>query len=305
MLIFAIIAVIAAFLCLTALILYRRHIRQICRQFQFLKQHETNLHLSSELPFPELSELTDDINALLDEHRKTVLAVRQSENELRETIANLSHDIRTPLTSMNGYFQLLTQSDNAGDAERYAFIIQNRIKALRDILEQLFNYAKLQDKEYELPIEQVDLSLCVYTNIFSFYDEFRGNGIDPDIRICDETILVNGNQEALDRILQNIIKNAFEHSRTLITLELFQDGGDAVFRCRNDVEDPENINMELLFQRFYRADPSRPHSSTGLGLPIARGLAERMHGSIDASLEESIFTIEFRLKVSEKEPVLL
>ena len=98
--------------------------------------------------------------------------------------------------------------------------------------------------------------------------------------------------EAVRRALQNLIRNALVHGHKGISLELFEENGKAVFRCSNDVAHPEEIDIERVFSRFYKADSARTHTSTGLGLSIAKGLVERMDGEIRAELEGERFVVE-------------
>ena len=173
MIIIAIAACAAAILLAVLFCLYRRQVQKTCRQLSFLREHTTNLRLTSDLPFGELNQLTDCINELIDDSRKIRLEARLQENRLKETITNLSHDIRTPLTSMDGYFQLLLESDSPAERDRYLSIIQNRIKSLGDMLEELFTFARLQDADYQLPTERIDFARCIFDTVFSFYEEFR------------------------------------------------------------------------------------------------------------------------------------
>lgn len=292
MVVWAVIATILAGVLLALLLVYRRQVKSACRQLAFLKKHKTNLRLSTTLPFPELNELSDGINEILDRSREIERTVRTGDQQLRETITNLSHDIRTPLTSLDGYFQLLAQSESEEDRRRYIAIIQGRIASLNEMLEELFTYAKLQNEAYELSLEQVDLSKCVTDTLFSFYEELNRRGITPDISLCEERVWIQANGEAVRRVLQNILKNALEHGRSRIRVHLESAENRAVFTCTNDVADAGEINIERVFSRFYKADSARTHTSTGLGLSIAKGLTERMGGTITARLEDGLFTIE-------------
>lgn len=292
MVVWAVIATIFAGVLLALLLVYRRQVKSACRQLAFLKKHKTNLRLSTTLPFPELNELSDGINEILDRSREIERTVRTGDQQLRETITNLSHDIRTPLTSLDGYFQLLAQSESEEDRRRYIAIIQGRIASLNEMLEELFTYAKLQNEAYELSLEKVDLSKCVTDTLFSFYEELNRSGITPDISLCEERVWIQANGEAVRRVLQNILKNALEHGRSRIQVRLDTQGGRAVFTCANDVADAGEIDIERVFSRFYKADSARTHTSTGLGLSIAKGLTERMGGQISARLQAKQFTIE-------------
>lgn len=279
------------------LILYRRQVKKISRQMRFLKDNRTNLRLTSNLPLKEIDELIDGINDVLDLSRKIRQGARQNEAQLKETITNLSHDIRTPLTSLDGYFQLLQQSDSEEERRKYIQIIQSRISSLKEMLEELFTYTRLQDADYEVAVECIDFGKCVYDTVFSFYEEFQSRGIEPEVDFCEGRLPVKGNEEAVRRALQNLVKNALVHGDTEISLVLFRQDGKAVFRCSNDVKKPEEIDVDRVFGRFYKADSARTHTSTGLGLSIAKGLVERMGGIINAELGGNVFSVRIEFQI--------
>ena len=292
MVIWASAATAAAVILIVILILYRRQVRKTGRQLEFLKDRRTNLRLTSDLPLKEFNELIDGINEVIDQSREVRESAQHNEMQLKETITNLSHDIRTPLTSLDGYFQLLQQSDSEEERRKYVGIIQSRISSLKEMLEELFTYTRLQDADYELETELIDFGKCVYDTVFSFYDECQNRGIEPQVDFCGGHLFVRGNEEAVRRALQNLIRNALVHGHKGISLELFEENGKAVFRCSNDVAHPEEIDIERVFSRFYKADSARTHTSTGLGLSIAKGLVERMDGEIRAELEGERFVVE-------------
>lgn len=285
-------ATAAAMILFILFLLYRRQVKTACRQLAFLKSHQTNLRLTASLPCRELNELTDQINELIDRSRQISLDSRKRETDLKETIANLSHDIRTPLTSMDGYFQLLLESGSEEERNHYISVIQTRIESLKNMLEELFTYTRLQDTDYKLETEEMDFGKCVCSTVFSFYDDFQKKGIEPSADFCSGHLMINGNEEAVRRTLQNLIRNALVHGQSQISLSLFCRGGRAGFRCSNDTEHPEEIDISQIFSRFYKADAARTHTSAGLGLSIAKGLTERMGGSISAALEDNLFTVE-------------
>ena len=146
----------------------------------------------------------------------------------------------------------------------------------------------------------MDLGKSVFDTVFSFYDEFEKKGIEPQISFCEEPLLIIGNPEAIGRILQNIIKNALEHGEREIGLKLYQRDTSVLFCCENDVAKPDAIDVGQIFSRFYKADSARGSASTGLGLSIAKGLAEKMGGAISASLEGTVFRIEIQFEKVRK-----
>ncbi len=270
---------------------YRRQVKDTCRHLAFLKEKKSNFRLRSGLPFPELNELSDAINEILDASEQLIQEAALGKRSLKEAITNISHDIRTPLTSLDGFFQLLKKTDSKEEQMQYVCIIQNRIDSLKEMLEKLFDYAKLQDEAYQLQMEPIDFSQSVCSTLLSFYNEFEERQIVPQTNFVDGSIYINGNVEAVKRIVQNVLKNALEHGSREVALELKQTDSQVIFSCSNKVEHPEAIDVTQIFSRFYKSDPARTHSSTGLGLAIAKSLTELMNGTIVAEISEDWFRI--------------
>lgn len=270
---------------------YRRQVKAACRHMVFLQKNKTNLRLRSGLPFPELGDLADQVNMLLDQSETLKREATVGEENLKEAITNISHDIRTPLTSLDGYFQLLSQAESEEERQQYISVIQSRIESLKDMLEELFTYTRLQNEAYTLQTKPIDFGSCVCNALFAFYNDFQERGITPETDFCEETIQIIGNTEALRRIVQNILKNVLEHGSHDVLLQMIQTDTEAVFSCSNKTDHPEQVDITQIFSRFYKADPARTHSSAGLGLAIAKGLAERMNGRMKAELEGEWFRI--------------
>ena len=289
--ILAVVLIILAILLSYIIYLQRRQIKLICHQMAFINNNNTNKMVTQEINSKHISELVDNINGMITNQKTHDINVMHNSNNLKETITNLSHDIRTPLTSLDGYFQLLKESTSDKEKDKYSRIIQSRIDSLKIMLDELFTYTKLQDDNYTLDLEKSNFNKLLTTTLFSFYDEFNTKGIEPQIDICDEQLSVYCNQAAVIRVIQNIIKNSFEHSLSEMKITLQKIDGKAVLVCSNNVDGEDDIDITMVFDRFYKSDVSRTQSSTGLGLSIAKGLTEKMGGTISASLEGGMFSI--------------
>ena len=271
---------------------YRRQVKKTCRRIAFIKNNDTNMELLSDLNFHELNMLEKEINEVIEKNRQISIAAKRSENNLKETIVNISHDIRTPLTSLDGFFQLLKNSDSEEERTQCVDVIQNRINNLKYMLEELFTYTKLQNEDYKLQTEPVDIVRCVSSALVSFYNEFQEKGIEVQADFTDEEAVVDCNAEAVQRIVQNVLKNVLDHGSKTVEMTLKQENERVVFSCSNKVDNPDSIDVSQVFTRFYKSDPARTHSSTGLGLAIAKGLAERMNGGVMAEVEGEWFRIK-------------
>ena len=300
MVLWTIAATVMVVILILLLIFYRRQVKEACRQLEFRNSHETNLRATSSLPFSELNELIDRINDLIDLSQDVERTSKKSETDLKEAITSLAHDIRTPLASMDGYLQLLSQSSSEDERNHYLAVIQSRITVLEEMLEKLFIYTKLQSEAYTLELEPLDFGKCVRDTVFTFYDEFQNKEIIPKISFYEAPLQIIGNEEALHRAIQNLIKNVLEHGNTSISLGLTCEKSEVVFCCSNDVQNPDEIDISKVFTQFYKANSARTHSSTGLGLFIAKGLVERMNGRIIVNLQNSLFTVEIRFCLQQK-----
>lgn len=271
---------------------YQRQVRDICRQLSFLMKNDSNMLVTGDTGLGSLKELMEILNQLLMNRKKEHKKYLEKEQMIADTYTNLSHDIRTPLTSLDGYFQLLEQCDNEAEQKHYMDIIQERIHSLKDMLEELFLFTKLKNESYHLEIKRCCINHVLKQTIFAYYDEWTSMGIKPDIRITDQLLYVEGNEAALQRIFQNVIKNALDHGTKGIGITLQESDGKILIRIWNQVRDPKKIDPEKVFERFYKADQARTRTSTGLGLSIAKELTQKMRGYIFAELTDDIFCIE-------------
>ena len=166
---------------------------------------------------------------------------------------------------------------------------------LNEMLEELFTFTKLKNESYNLELTSCCINRILKETVFSYYDDWLRKGIQPDIQITEEPIYIQGNQQGLHRVIQNVIKNGLDHGEKKIRIVLEREQNQAVLRIGNQVTCPEQINIDHVFERFYKADAARSKTSTGLGLSIAKELVERMNGEIRAKIEDKEFIVEIVL----------
>ena len=274
-------------------VIYRRQVERLGRQIAFLNENKSEMKITTDIGTVELKELAEQIQKLNDRLKNTEKTYAKQDAALRETITNLSHDIRTPLTSLDGYFQLLAATNiDQEKKEYYLKVIKNRIESLNDMLNELFTYAKLQDVNYEIELTELDITALTADILVSFYDVIAEKGEEPEVTLPEEPVLVMGNREAYSRVVQNIIKNAIVHGKNL-KVSLKREGSDVIFECSDELLNPETvIDTSKIFDRFYKADKARTNAKgSGLGLAITKELVERMGGTINAECANGTFTI--------------
>lgn len=274
------------------LISYKRQVKDICRQLRFLQECDSNMLITTEMKKGHIGELVELLNTLLKERKKERADYQKKEQMIADIYTNLSHDIRTPLTSLDGYFQLLEETQEENDRKRYIQIIQERIESLKEMLEELFTYTKLQNGTYELKLEPQNVGQILKETVFSYYDDWAEQEISPQFEITEEPVWIRGNKQALRRTIQNIIKNGLDHGNKEIRIQLSRNEKQMELVFQNKIEPGEQIDISRVFERFYKADKARSKSSTGLGLSIAKGFVEKMHGEIAAEIKEDGFCIK-------------
>lgn len=274
------------------LISYKRQVKDICRQLRFLQECDSNMLITTEMKKGHIGELAELLNTLLKERKKERADYQKKDQMIADIYTNLSHDIRTPLTSLDGYFQLLEETQEENDRKRYIQIIQERIESLKEMLEELFTYTKLQNGTYELKLEPQNVGQILKETVFSYYDDWAEQEISPQFEITEEPVWIRGNKQALRRTIQNIIKNGLDHGNKEIRIQLSRNEKQMELVFQNKIEPGEQIDISRVFERFYKADKARSKSSTGLGLSIAKGFVEKMHGEIAAEIKEDWFCIK-------------
>ncbi len=278
-----------------SLLLMRRQHRMICRQLAFIREYESRKRVEIDVERFGERELADEINLTLDHVREQQRALHEREKLVADAYANLSHDIRTPLTSLDGYVQLLRDAKNDEERERYNAVIVERIGTMKELLEDLFTYTKLKNDAYELETEPISLRSVVAETVLSYYDAWMEAGVTPEILLTDEVLPIIGNELAVKRILHNITKNAVIHGRNALKIYLHRVDREAEIVISNPVEHPEEIEPGRVFEQFYTADRFHRQASSGLGLAIAKEFTERMGGTIGAALDGNVFSVTIRL----------
>ena len=296
---YIIIGILAGIIILQSIIMwkYQRQVKDICRQLAFLMKHDSNMLIHREFGLGGIGMLSDRLNDLLELRRKEKQYYKEKETLIADTYTNLSHDIRTPLTSLDGYFQLMEACENVEEQRRYLNIIHERIHSLNEMLEELFMFTKLKNESYRLELTSCCINRILKETVFSYYDDWVRREIQPDIQITEEQLYIDGNKQGLSRIIQNVIKNGLDHGEKKIRIVLKREQNRAVLRISNQVIASEQIDIEHVFDRFYKADAARSKTSTGLGLSIAREFVRRMNGEIGAKIEENEFIVEMRFNL--------
>lgn len=268
----------------------RKAIREIKRGFSEKLYTDTNTPIMLSSHDKLVSSLANDINVELKELQKQKHRYIQGDKELKNAITNISHDLRTPLTTICGYLSLLDKEEKSEHIARQLSIIKDRTFALKQLVEELFRYTTIIfDTENSVYTETV-INNVLEDCISSYYAMFKEKGITPSINLCEQKIVRSVDKTALLRIFNNVIDNAIKHSEGDLIISLFENG-KIVFS--NHTSDLNEIQIGKLFDRFYTVNTAR--KSTGLGLSIAKALIEKMDGNISADYSNNVLSIIIKL----------
>lgn len=233
-----------------------------------------------------MRSLANAINIQLRKLRGERHRFQQGDIELKNAITNISHDLRTPLTAICGYLDLLEQEDQSEAVKRYLEIIRNRTEILAQLTEELFRYSVIVSSKGNAVKEPVAIGSVLEESIAAFYTALNDRGIVPDIQIPQDKVIRTLDRSALARVFSNLLNNAIKYSDGDLEITL-SEAGEIIFT--NTASGLNEVQVGKLFDRFYTVDAAR--KSTGLGLAIARTLTEQMNGTISAKYENSRLSI--------------
>lgn len=271
-------------------LLQRREISSMTRQLRDIKSQETNALLHSDGSGKAYADLINEINALLREMHQSRMRYQQKNHALEQMMTNISHDLRTPLTSAMGYIQLIQDSNLTEEEKRRALaVIEKRLLRLEELINSFFEFSKIISNEK--PPERAELNLIAVLEeaIAHYYDDYCAQNREIMFRCSQHKLTLRSNKNMLLRIFDNLIGNALKHGSGTLTVSV-EDGEAVHIRFENQLLDAD-VDTERIFEEFYTTDISRTKGNTGLGLAIVKQFTEMLGGSVAAQHENGVFSL--------------
>ncbi|MCX0368622.1 sensor histidine kinase [Clostridium perfringens] len=264
-------------------ILKTKEINRLTLELKKLNREGKIEKLRLSLPNKNIENLIVEINTLIDDKRKMENIYKEKDMELREAIANMSHDLRTPLTSIMGYVYLLND-DKLDKEERkeYLKIIEKRSLVLNDLITNFYGLSRIQADQYEIKFEPVNLELVLGEIIAAFYETLDYKFGESEINIEEGLGPVLGDKQALNRIFTNLIENIIKHGEGEVKISLKKKNKYIVMEFSNKAEELEPKDVNRIFEKFFTKDRMRTGQNTGLGLAIVKLLVEKQGQKIEA-----------------------
>lgn len=275
-----------------------RAIRDAARQLREAKVTGSATKLLLSAPNSSVEELIAFINGLLELRAADEADFRRRETALRRQIANVSHDLRTPLTSILGYLQLL-EGDTLSVEERreYLGIVESRARALQDLIASFYDLSRLDGGEYPLVREKIDLGAILSELVAAFYNDLTASGLGVDVELSEVIPLVWGDASAAMRVFTNLIRNALDHGEGTLSIRAYREGNEIITAFQNGSGDLTAEAAEHVFDRSFTSDKNRTGQNAGLGLAIVKALADQMGCGAEAVLRDGKFTLAVHWKI--------
>lgn len=259
------------------ILLMKKSAKEIERSFKEKLDNDTNTLISISSPDKDMKALAASLNCelrVLCEKRQKYIS---GDAKLKKAVTNVSHDLRTPLTAICGYLDLLQREEHTENSKRYLSVIRERTNSMRNLTEELFKYSVINSETESLKAEKVSLNDVLEQSLAAIYGVLSERSIVPEIKITNFPVERMLDKTALRRVFDNILSNAAKYSDGDLTVELFQNG---TVSFSNSAKGLDKIKTERLFDRFYTVETAS--DSTGLGLSIAKLLTEKMGGTVSA-----------------------
>ncbi|MBR5723296.1 MAG: HAMP domain-containing histidine kinase [Oscillospiraceae bacterium] len=288
--------------CLLLLVYLLRMKRQLYKIAEELRKNmdtDYNHRLSVTLFDRSVETVAAEINRSLDYQQRLKYTAQCAENNLRQSLSDIAHDLRTPLTVVKGNLQLIAGSGElTGENQDYLAVCTEKADALRQMADAFFELSVLESDSRPVPLQKVDLTKLLMQFIADHEPVIRMQNQEPEVVLPPHTVTVMADPQMLGRMLENLLNNALRYAQGSFQIRLEQDG--VVFA--NTVAPENRPDPARLFDRSYRAEPSRTSKNAGLGLYIVRLLAEKQQAAAEASMDGDLLTLRLRFRTEAPQP---
>ena len=268
----------------------KQSIKEIEKSFSKILRTDTNNIIAISSSNKDIKNLTINLNNNLSELRGQKLQYKNGNQELKKIITNISHDLRTPLTAIKGYVDLIEQEKLSNNQKKYLKVIQKKSNELTELTGQLFEYTKLMDIDVKIKKEECCINEILEETLVSYYSIFKEQDIIPNISICSTKVYKIVNKISIIRVFENILSNVVKYSNGDLKVEM-QENGTITFS--NKATSLDETTVQKIFDRYFSVENAK--ESTGIGLSIAKQLVELNNGSIKAEYVNGYLIIEIKL----------
>ena len=289
-----IILIIVIIILLAYLFLYRNEIKHISKEIDIIKDLNSNTLIHSKYNLKIINNLIYKINNLLTESKNIKIDYGNKNKSLMKMMTNISHDLRTPLTSALGYIDIILKSDLSEEEKKKDLItIEKRLRRLEELISSFFEFSKIISTNKQPVLEKINLTSVLEESVIVFYDDYKKNNRKILLDCNQRKIIINSNKMLLTRIFENLIGNAYKHSNSDLSIKVeIENKVKIIFS--NELLD-NDVDIDRIFDEFYTVDISRTKEGTGLGLAIAKEFTKQLNGNIYAEKHKNQLKIIIEL----------
>ena len=290
-----IILIIVIIILLTYLFLYHNEVKHISKEIDNIKDLDSNTLIHSKYNLKNINNLIYKINNLLTESKNIKIDYGNKNKSLMKMMTNISHDLRTPLTSALGYIDIILKSDLSEEEKKKDLItIEKRLRRLEELISSFFEFSKIISTNKRPALEKINLTSVLEESVIVFYDDYKKNNREILLDCNQRKIIINSNKMLLTRIFENLIGNAYKHSNSDLIIKVEKLNKVKII-FSNELLD-NDIDIDRIFDEFYTVDISRTKEGTGLGLAIAKEFTKQLNGNIYAKKINGQLKIIIELK---------
>lgn len=282
-----IIIIILSLLCLSlliALLVIKKNIRSITTELKKNRDKDYDRQIRVTLNDKDIEQLAKELNCNLDHQKELKLKEESAKKKLEQSISDIAHDLRTPLTVIKGNLQMLSEEKLSDEGRQYLDVSSRKAETLKGMVDEFFELSVLESDAQPADLKQLDIVSLLAQFIIDHETLIRDKGLTPDIDFPEKSVFVSANEELLNRVFSNLLANICKYAKDSFKISISSQDGTVTLS--NKVSSADEIDTEHIFDRTYRADKARREGSAGLGLYIAKLLMEKQQGDITARLAD-------------------
>ena len=273
----------------------KMELRRIKKELDLVLSRKTNGLVHTEFASKEIRDLVECINTHLTEIKSKESKLEKKNANFVKMIRNISHDLRTPLTSSLGYVSLMLESDISEQEKiKNLKIVEERLLRLSELIDSFFEFSKILSNNQVIELDEINLVAVIEKAISNHYEDFSKDSRIINFKASQRKVNIKSNELMLTRVFDNLIRNAYKHSNGNLDIEVNRNNDKIKIKFINDLL-YNDLDVERIFDEFYTVDISRTKGNTGLGLAIAKEFVEQLKGKINAEKKSNklIITITF------------
>ncbi|MBR6664445.1 MAG: HAMP domain-containing histidine kinase [Lachnospiraceae bacterium] len=278
----------------------KKQLRNIKEELEATRDKSYNRQLQVDLFDRDLTDMTAELNRNLDYQKQLKVETEKAEKAIRQSVSDIAHDLRTPLTVVKGNLQMLRMEESLSEkGKQYVELCAQKADEIREMADDFFQLSLLESDLEAVELKRMDLTEALLQFLTAREALIRTNHMEPEVIFPQKSIFVLADEKLLDRMLGNLLNNVFRHAKGDRFLIRLEEKEETVITFANEVEAPESLHLESLFERTYRGDKARSGNGAGLGLYIVKLLAGKQKATVSAAIKENKLEISVHLPLAK------